>query len=279
MDRERRVIACFDRDEVRSHQADTAVDQPSRSVVRDARDAVGERRGSLCPTGRPIGEEQHALGHRPGGGLPPAPRDRSSAGRARRRRTRRRPTCRAARDRSSRRRPRSGSAGRRGCPVCVLMRDDREVGDVTAPHVRRAFDRDDQDRPDRSASRHGWESVTSIIRVMMCANLVDAAARSGPRNGIEGDIVEPNEIFELIIKADERIKYAKPGKGDLRAGQARELLETGARCGTRDRQRRARQAGGEATRRSGRARGGERSGLARSERPQPIRPPQSKFSQ
>jgi len=43
--------------------------------------------------------------------------------------------------------------------------------------------------------------------------------------GSKGDIVEPNEIFELIIKADERIKYAKPGKGDLRAAQARELLE------------------------------------------------------
>jgi hypothetical protein len=37
--------------------------------------------------------------------------------------------------------------------------------------------------------------------------------------------MEPNEIFELIIKADEKIKYAKPGKGDLRAGQARTLLE------------------------------------------------------
>jgi len=37
--------------------------------------------------------------------------------------------------------------------------------------------------------------------------------------------MEPSEIFELIVKADERIKYAKPGKGDLRAGQARELLE------------------------------------------------------
>ena len=60
MDRERRVVAAFDRDEIRSHQADTAVDQPPRSVLRDARDAVGERRGSLCPTGRPIGEEQHA---------------------------------------------------------------------------------------------------------------------------------------------------------------------------------------------------------------------------
>ena len=25
--------------------------------------------------------------------------------------------------------------------------------------------------------------------------------------------MEPNEIFELIIKADEKIKYAKPGQG------------------------------------------------------------------
>jgi hypothetical protein len=67
-------------------------------------------------------------------------------------------------------------------------------------------------------------SVTSIIRVMMCANLVDGAAHPS-RRGSKGAIVEPNEIFEMIIKADERIKYAKPGKGDLRAGQARELLE------------------------------------------------------
>ncbi len=41
----------------------------------------------------------------------------------------------------------------------------------------------------------------------------------------QGGRLEPNEIFELIVKADERIKYAEPGKGDLRAGQARELLE------------------------------------------------------
>ena len=37
--------------------------------------------------------------------------------------------------------------------------------------------------------------------------------------------MEPNEIFELILKADEKVKYAKPGVGDLRAGQARALLE------------------------------------------------------
>jgi hypothetical protein len=36
--------------------------------------------------------------------------------------------------------------------------------------------------------------------------------------------MEPNEIFELIIKADERLKYATDAKADLRRGQARELL-------------------------------------------------------
>jgi hypothetical protein len=36
--------------------------------------------------------------------------------------------------------------------------------------------------------------------------------------------MEPSQIFELIIKADEKLKYATPDKADLRAGQARELL-------------------------------------------------------
>jgi hypothetical protein len=35
----------------------------------------------------------------------------------------------------------------------------------------------------------------------------------------------PNEIFELIVKADEKLKYATAAKGDVRAGQARALLE------------------------------------------------------
>ncbi len=33
------------------------------------------------------------------------------------------------------------------------------------------------------------------------------------------------EIFELIVKADERVKYATPTNADLRRRQARELLE------------------------------------------------------
>lgn len=33
------------------------------------------------------------------------------------------------------------------------------------------------------------------------------------------------EIFELIVKADERLKYASASKGDIRVGQARAFLE------------------------------------------------------
>jgi hypothetical protein len=36
--------------------------------------------------------------------------------------------------------------------------------------------------------------------------------------------LEPKEIFELIIKADEAIKYATAEKAAARAGQARDLL-------------------------------------------------------
>jgi hypothetical protein len=37
--------------------------------------------------------------------------------------------------------------------------------------------------------------------------------------------MEPNEIFELIIKADERVKYATDQRGAQRREQARGLLE------------------------------------------------------
>jgi hypothetical protein len=36
--------------------------------------------------------------------------------------------------------------------------------------------------------------------------------------------VDPKDIFELIIKADEKLKYATSGKEDVRRRQARELL-------------------------------------------------------
>lgn len=36
--------------------------------------------------------------------------------------------------------------------------------------------------------------------------------------------MEPRAIFELIVQADERIKYAKPGIADTRTNQARDLL-------------------------------------------------------
>ncbi|HWC70463.1 MAG TPA: hypothetical protein VG993_04795 [Actinomycetota bacterium] len=36
--------------------------------------------------------------------------------------------------------------------------------------------------------------------------------------------MEPSEIFELIVKADEKLKYATVEKGDLRRSQAADLL-------------------------------------------------------
>ena len=36
--------------------------------------------------------------------------------------------------------------------------------------------------------------------------------------------MEPQEIFELIVKADEKLKYATSGKQDVRRAQAIELL-------------------------------------------------------
>jgi hypothetical protein len=37
--------------------------------------------------------------------------------------------------------------------------------------------------------------------------------------------MEPQEIFELIVKADEKLKYATSGREDVRRQQARALLE------------------------------------------------------
>lgn len=37
--------------------------------------------------------------------------------------------------------------------------------------------------------------------------------------------MQPNEIFGLIVKADEKLKYATAERGDARAAQARALLE------------------------------------------------------
>jgi hypothetical protein len=37
--------------------------------------------------------------------------------------------------------------------------------------------------------------------------------------------MDPKEIFELIIKADEKLKYATADRAGTRTGQARELLQ------------------------------------------------------
>jgi hypothetical protein len=40
----------------------------------------------------------------------------------------------------------------------------------------------------------------------------------------EGLPMQPNEIFELIVKADEKLKYATAEKSDARRRQAKDLL-------------------------------------------------------
>jgi hypothetical protein len=40
----------------------------------------------------------------------------------------------------------------------------------------------------------------------------------------EGLPMQPNEIFELIVKADEKLKYATAERSDARRRQARDLL-------------------------------------------------------
>lgn len=42
--------------------------------------------------------------------------------------------------------------------------------------------------------------------------------------------VDAAEVFELIVGADERLKYARPKDADLRRRQARELLERARRA-------------------------------------------------
>ena len=45
----------------------------------------------------------------------------------------------------------------------------------------------------------------------------------------EGWSTEPTEIFELILKADELLKYATEDKAAVRAAQTRKLLEQARR--------------------------------------------------
>jgi hypothetical protein len=40
----------------------------------------------------------------------------------------------------------------------------------------------------------------------------------------EASDVEPNEIWERIVKADERLKYAREDQAELRRGQAEAFL-------------------------------------------------------
>src|SRR5581483_5859886 len=86
-----------------------------------------------------------------------------------------------------------------------------------------------------SSSRRPWER--GLLRRSrsggtwtsgIAAETLDGCARA--RVTVAEAVLDPREIFELIVKADERLKYATSDKAALRRRQARELLE---RAGTR----------------------------------------------
>ena len=65
-----------------------------------------------------------------------------------------------------------------------------------------------------------------------CQAVTEALYAIGPRT-IRFVLMEPNEIFDLIVKADEKLKYATAERNDTRRQQARDLL-TQARDAARE---------------------------------------------
>ena len=93
--------------------------------------------------------------------------------------------------------------------------------------------------------------------------------------------VEPEEIFELIIKADEKLKYAHEDNAGLRRQQARDLLVRAREAATEIGNDALVRQGGHAARRSrraGRDGAGELIG-GRAEPDQPGRAAPTKLSQ
>jgi hypothetical protein len=57
-------------------------------------------------------------------------------------------------------------------------------------------------------------------------NALERSNTTGPLGPetLQSGGMDAKEIFELIVKADERLKYATPAKADARKAQARDLL-------------------------------------------------------
>jgi hypothetical protein len=80
--------------------------------------------------------------------------------------------------------------------------------------------------PFADAGTPARRSPTGARRVTLEREVPPASLRNGtPDPGhTRKAAMEPSEIFELIIKADEKLKYATGGKEDVRRAQAIDLL-------------------------------------------------------
>src|SRR5687767_1848065 len=72
----------------------------------------------------------------------------------------------------------------------------------------------------------GRRLISSFRRSFRSRTVVYDVSRSVRIRRRDMSPMEPRAIFELIVQADEKIKYAKPGVADARANQARDLLRT-----------------------------------------------------
>ena len=80
-------------------------------------------------------------------------------------------------------------------------------------------------------ARHALADLLQVPLVELLTNVVvHGADTSGPAaSGGRIRAVEPNEIWELIVKADEALKYATAEKADRRREQAVERLREALR--------------------------------------------------
>jgi hypothetical protein len=83
---------------------------------------------------------------------------------------------------------------------------------------------------DRSTNVHRLMPVSLSSVTCNVATIAETVAGNEQAGGARGDgVMEPDQIFELIVKADEKLKYATAAKGDIRAKQAADLLSDALR--------------------------------------------------
>ena len=90
---------------------------------------------------------------------------------------------------------------------------------------RRAFGLDQAAGVGGRRGRCGRDRDSDVPRgARRQADAHDVTRRSGVKGASQGSEMEPQKIFEIIIKADEKLKYAHEDNAGLRRQQARDLL-------------------------------------------------------